>query len=61
MSIRSLLSLIVFTVSPTLIGCGGHQGGLATDSGEMTVEEYDQMLAEQEGNIAPPEGLDGPE
>lgn len=53
-----VVSLSIFACS-MLTGCGEKGNSLATDSGEMTVEEYDKMLAEQEGMVAPPtEGAD---
>jgi len=52
---RLLLSAIFCFACFSFVGCGGQEGGLAIESGDMTIEEYDQMLKEQEGNMAPPE------
>ena len=33
-------------------GCEGKKNGLATDSGEMTIEEYTAMQAAQEASLS---------
>jgi len=53
MSFKSLLLIIPFCVAlGTLTGCGGSSGGLATEKGEMTIEEYEQLQQQEAQELA---------
>lgn len=44
-------SLLFFTLT-SLSGCGKPAGGLATDSGEMTLEEFQQLQEKEQAEIS---------
>lgn len=42
-------ALLASLAAPCILGCDGHKGGLATDSGEMTLEQYEAEVAKSTG------------
>jgi len=49
---RIVLLVGMFAMLGFLVGCEGKKNGLATDSGEMTIQEFEAIQAEEQAKIA---------
>lgn len=54
---RFFAAFVLMASVASFAGCGGHSGGLATDSGTMTMEEFERLKAEEQKAIE--EGMSG--
>lgn len=50
--VRFAAAFLLVTSTFVFTGCGGSGGGLATDSGTMTMEEFERLKAEEQQAIS---------